>query len=177
MDEYYQLGNFEIFGAPVYVHWSVIVAITLILFLYRQSPATVAIALISFFSIILVHEVGHAAMANRMGYRVFSLKVCLIHGLCEYEAPRYELDDVKVAWGGVLAQMLVAMLVFTASSLGARHLSYFGPVLVFLGYYSLLVVPYNLLPVRGLDGDKAWRIIPILYKQFKKNNSNRNRNR
>jgi Zn-dependent protease len=51
--------------------------------------------------------------------------------------------------------------------LGAIYFAYFGPILVFLGYYSLLMVPYNLLPVRGLDGYTAWKIIPIVYQQMK----------
>jgi Zn-dependent protease len=182
MQEYFRLGEFHVFGAPVYVHWSVLAVMALILVVYWQNPIIVAIALLSFFSIILIHEIGHAALAHRMGYRVFTLRVCLIHGLCEYEDPHYEWDEVKVAWGGVLAQILIAMLVFTLSSLGARHFAYFGPVLVFLGYYNLLVVPYNLLPIRGLDGYKAWRIIPLSYKQMKtrsalKKTLNRDRNR
>jgi Zn-dependent protease len=167
MQEYFRLGEFYIFGAPVYVHWSVLASMGLILIIYWQSPIIVAIALLSFFSITFIHEIGHAAVANKLGYRVFALRVCLIHGVCEYEAPHYEWDDVQVSWGGVLAQVLIAMLVFTLSSLGAGNFAYFGPILLFLGYYSLLVVPYNLLPVRGLDGYKAWKIIPLSYKQIK----------
>jgi Zn-dependent protease len=180
MDEYYLLGDFRVFGAPIYIHWSVIAAIVLILFVYRQDPIIVTIALLSFFSIIFVHEVGHAALANSMGYQVFALRICLIHGVCEYQAPSYEWDEVKVAWGGVLAQIWIAAIVFTAASLGARHFAYFGPILVFLGYYSLLVVPYNLLPIQGLDGYTAWRIIPLSYRYLKTHPATRkffNRNR
>jgi hypothetical protein len=167
MQQYFRLGKFHIFGAPVFVHWSVIACMGLLLFVYWKTPTIVAIALLSFFSVIMVHEIGHAALAHKMGYRVFAIKVALIHGLCECEAPNYELDRVIIAWGGVLAQTLVAIFVFTCSALGARYFAYFGPILVFLGYYSLLVVPYNLLPIRGLDGDKAWKIIPLYYQQIK----------
>jgi Zn-dependent protease len=171
MQEYFRLGDFKIFGAPIDIHWSVMAVAFLLTISYFREPIAAIIAVISFFSIILVHEVGHAAVAHRMGCRVIGLKVCLIHGLCEYELPRYELEDVLIAWGGVMAQLLIAMLVFTASSLGANHLPYFGPILVFLGYYSLLVIPYNLLPCRGLDGYKAWRVIPLYYNQLKRNSA------
>jgi stage IV sporulation protein FB len=167
MQEYFRLGEFHIFRAPVFVHWSALVSMGLILVVYWKDPIIAVIALLSFLSVILIHEIGHAAVANKMGYRVFKIKVSLFHGVCECQDPNYELDRVKIAWGGVIAQILVAMLVFSLSSLGAMYFAYFGPILVFLGYYSLLMVPYNLLPVRGLDGYTAWKIIPIVYQQMK----------
>jgi Zn-dependent protease len=168
MQKYFRLGEFRVFGAPVYVHWSVLAAMALILVAYWQSPLIVTIALLSYFSIIFIHEVGHAAIAHKMGYRVFALRIALVHGVCECEAPLYELDAAKIAWGGVLAQMLIALLIFTLSSLGIMNSAYAGPVLVFLGYCNLLIIPYNLMPIRGLDGYKAWRIIPLSYKKMKK---------
>ena len=167
MQQYLRFGEFKIFNAPVYVHWSVLAVSVFILVVYFQNLVTVAIAVASFFCITFVHEIGHAAVANKMGYRVFSLKLCLFHGLCEYESPYYEWDDVKISWGGVLAQVLIAILVFTLSSLGARNIDFFAPILLFLGYYSLFIIPFNLLPVRGLDGYKAWRIIPLALKQIR----------
>jgi stage IV sporulation protein FB len=106
-------------------------------------------------------------VAAWLGYRVFALKVALFHGLCEHTAAKYEWDDIKIAWGGVSAQMLVAILVFSLNGLGGGQFAYFGPILVFVGYYSLLTIPYNLMPIRGLDGYKAWRIIPLGYQQMK----------
>jgi stage IV sporulation protein FB len=167
MQKYFRLGKFNIFGAPVYVHWSVLAMIVLIIISYWQSPIIVAIAFLSYLAVILVHEIGHAAVAHKMGYRIFALRVALIHGVCECEAPNYELDEVKIAWGGVLAQIIISILVFTVSGLGADKFTYFGPILVFLGYFSLLIIPYNLIPSRGLDGYKAWRIIPLSYKHIK----------
>jgi stage IV sporulation protein FB len=173
MQKYFRLGEFRVFGAPVHVHWSVLVAMALILVAYWQSPLIVTIALLSYLSIIFIHEVGHAAIAHKMGYRVFALRVALVHGVCECEAPRYELDAVKIAWGGVLAQMLIAMLVFTLSSLGLMNFAYSGPILVFLGYFNLLMIPYNLMPIRGLDGYQAWKIIPLSYKKMKKSSTHK----
>jgi len=38
-------------------------------------------------------------------------------------------------------------------------------VLAILGGYSLLVVAFNLLPIRPLDGSKAWDIVPAWLEQ------------
>ena len=37
-----------------------------------------------------------------------------------------------------------------------------GPVVLILGYYSLIAAVFNLLPLEGLDGLLTWRIIPLL---------------
>jgi Zn-dependent protease len=164
---YTRLGAFKVFGAPVYVHWTVFGISTFALVIYLRQPIMVAIGLGAFFCIIFVHEFGHAWIAHRLGYRVFALRIALFHGLCEFEAPHYEWDDVRIAWGGVLAQMVVAVLIFAISFLGANQFAYFAPILMFLGRYNLWVIPWNLLPLPGLDGYKAWRIIPILRRKWR----------
>jgi Zn-dependent protease len=48
--------------------------------------------------------------------------------------------------------------------------SRFNPVnaaLFIFGQYSLVVAVFNLLPVRGLDGAMAWRIIPEAIKRLR----------
>ena len=164
---YFKLEKPQVVDADVYVHWSVLAASGLILAAYWQSPIQLVLACLCYFGIIFIHEVGHAAIAKQAGCRVFAIRVHLIHGVCEHESPRYELDNIKIAWAGVVMQILVAILVFALSSLGLSNYRFFSPALVFLGYLNLLIVPYNLMPLRGLDGFIAWRIIPLLYRRFK----------
>ena len=164
---YFKFDRLQVLDARVYVHWLVLTASVLILIIYWQSPVNIVLALLSYFSIIFIHEAGHAAMAKKVGCRVLAIRIGLVHGVCEYEAPKCELDDVKIAWSGVILQIMVAILVFSLSSFGLGNYSFFAPILVFMGYFSLLVVPYNLIPLNGFDGQKAWRIVPILYRQFK----------
>lgn len=164
---YFKFNNLTVLDAQLYVHWLVLAASTLILIIYWQSPINIVLAILSYLSIIFIHEAGHAAMAKKVGCRVFAIRIGLVHGLCEYEQPKYELDDIKISWSGVILQILIALLVFSLSSFGLINFSFFAPILVFLGYFSLLIVPYNLMPLRGLDGQKAWRIIPFLYQQLK----------
>lgn len=164
---YFKFNNLKVLDAQLYVHWLVLAASTLILIIYWESPINIVLAILSYLSIIFIHEAGHAAMASKVGCRVFAIRIGLVHGLCEYEQPKYELDDIKISWSGVILQILIAILVFSLSSFGLINFSFFAPILVFLGYFSLLIVPYNLMPLRGLDGQKAWRIIPFLYQQLK----------
>ena len=92
MQEYFRLGEFHIFRAPLFVHWSALASMGLILVVYWKDPIIAVIALLSFLSVILIHEIGHAAVASKMGYRVFKIKVSLFHGVCECQDPNHELD-------------------------------------------------------------------------------------
>lgn len=164
---YFRFNNLKILEAKIYIHWLILTASALILIVYWSSPVNIVLALLSYFSVIFIHEVGHAAMASKVGCRVSAIRIGLVHGVCEHESPKYELDDVKIAWSGVVLQIMVAALVFSLSSFGLANYSFFAPILIFLGYFSLLIVPYNLLPFSGLDGQKAWRIIPLVYQQLR----------
>lgn len=164
---YFKFNNFKVLGAQLYLHWLVLTASVIITIIYWQSLISIVLALLSYFSIIFIHEAGHAAMATKVGCRVIAIRIGLVHGVCEYEQPKHELDDAKIAWSGVIMQIMMASLVFSLSSFGLSNYRFFAPILVFLGYFSLLIVPYNLIPSAGLDGKKAWRIIPIMYRQLK----------
>ena len=162
------IPNARVCGAPVYAHWSVLVAVAVVGFLSFNSPVHAAVAIACYLSIIWIHELGHAYVARRLGYDVLAVRIAFLHGACECEAPRTPWDEVLVAWGGVVAQLLVATAVLlVAVVVGDRDLYYFGPVVAFLGYVNLLIALVNLAPSPGLDGAIAWRIVPLLLRRYR----------
>jgi Zn-dependent protease len=65
--------------------------------------------------------------------------------------------------GGVLAQLAIAIPVLAIGSLTEDFdLGYFATTIVFLGYFNLLVALFNLAPGPGMDGQIAWRVVPML---------------
>lgn len=78
---------------------------------------------------------------------------------------RSRWEDVLIAWGGVTAQLLIAIpILLLAWLLGDREVAYVGPVIAFLGYVNLLVALANLAPGEGFDGKLAWRVIPLSFR-------------
>jgi Zn-dependent protease len=155
--------NARMFGAPIYIHWSVLAVILVLATISIESPAYAAIAIASYLGIIVIHECGHAFVVRRRGFDVLAIRIGFMHGRCEHEAPRSEWDEVAIAWGGVLAQLLVAVpILAVASVLNLTDLGHFGPVVVILGYLNILIAIVNLAPAAGLDGATAWRLIPLL---------------
>jgi Zn-dependent protease len=154
------------FGAPIYIHWSVFAVVLVLAAISIESPIYAAVTMVSYLGIIAIHEIGHACVAQKRGYDVISIRIAFLHGRCEYEAPDYEWDEVAIAWGGVLAQLLVAAPILVIATLLDRvNLGYLGPIVVVLGYLNLVIALVNLVPAPGLDGATAWRIIPLLWEK------------
>jgi Zn-dependent protease len=156
------LKRLRLFGAPIYIHWSVFAVVLALVAISFESPIYALVTILSYLGIIVMHECGHAFVARTRGYDVHSMRIGFLHGRCEYEAPEYEWDEVAIAWGGVVAQLLVAVPVLVLAQMSGRDLGYLGPAIVILGYLNLMIALLNLAPAAGLDGEIAWRVIPLL---------------
>ena len=120
---------------------------------------------IGLFSIMLAHELGHAVLANRLGYKVDRIRIFPIHGLCLYEEPYSPYEDSIIAWGGVLAQLVLfvpagaILVLFGNTSFGSINV-----LLVGFTYINAFIMAINLMPSPGLDGRKAWRLPVIIIR-------------
>jgi len=125
-----------------------------------------AIACVAFSFLLVVHELGHAAVARSRNVEVDGIQLYFIHGLCTHEEPYREEDDVLIAWGGVAAQLVVLVIAFGASLLLAAFAPFAyqlgAPLLRVLVQTNVLIIVINLIPVAPLDGAKAWRALPLL---------------
>jgi Zn-dependent protease len=153
----------QIRGVSVRVHWSLLVIGALILVGAFERPAETLAAWTAYFGVLLIHECGHMIVAQRKGCRVFAIELYPIHGLVVYELARSRYDDAVIAWGGVLAQAAVGMpLVAFVSIFGFTRFPALNAVVGILGYFSLFVAALNLLPIRPLDGSRAWYVFSAL---------------
>jgi Zn-dependent protease len=166
MKGYTRITFLSAFGARVHIHWSALLVMGGILAVSIRNPVMAAITICSYFGIIFLHEAGHAYFATRLGYRAFDIYLGFFHGLCVYEDPRNSKHEAIIAWGGVFAQLLFAIpIILVSQAEAAEHVPGFGPVVAFLGYVSAMVAFVNLAPGRGLDGYKAWGLIPIVWAE------------
>jgi membrane-associated protease RseP (regulator of RpoE activity) len=145
---------------------SVIVVTVVVVLAATENPAFAAVTLFSFLGLILLHEWGHGAVAHHFGYSVEGIWLAAIHGRCEFQAPDSEWERSLIAWGGVAAQLALAVPIIILDSVWHGSVGIFGPVVLILGYYSCFVAILNLLPIKGLDGPRAWRIVPLLRKRL-----------
>lgn len=153
----------------VNVHYSAFFNLIFIL-PYINSFASLISALAAMLLIIIVHELGHAYFAKKFGCRVLSIDVYFGGGVCRHERPHYRSEDYIIAWGGILFQLALLAFAFAVRLLVFNFKLFTGqPYItdalnVLIGY-NLFMMLFNLIPVRGLDGYKAWRLLPdiLLY--------------
>jgi Zn-dependent protease len=156
----------QVCGVDVYLHWSVPALAIAVLAVSNRSTATTVPGIAAYLSLLILHESGHLIMARRRGYQAFSMVLYPFVGLAQFEAPESRLDRALIAWGGVLAQMTVAIpFTLYVAAAGYTESEPVNAVLAILGGYSLFVAVFNLLPIRPLDGWKAWDIIPAWLEQ------------
>ena len=165
---YLLLGRVTVLGARLHIHWSAVALAGVMLGVWRRQPGYAIEAIACYFGLILLHEAGHAAVALRLGYRATDIYLSMVHGLCAYDRPDTFREEALIAWGGVFAQLVVALpLVALAQVPTIASLPYAGILIAAFGYFSLAMVALNLAPARGLDGAKAWRLLPILIDDFR----------
>ena len=153
-------------GACVYVHWSVILIAAVILVNARQKPVLTLVGLFSYLGVLVVHECGHLVAAQRMGTRVYAIEIYPIFGITRFQIPWSRFDHFVIAWGGVLAQLVVATpLVAWVIVFGYTPFESVNALLAIMGFFSIGVAIFNLLPIAPLDGAIAWDLFPAVFQR------------
>jgi hypothetical protein len=153
-------------GVDVYVHWTLIVIWAVILLNASSKPVLALVGLCCYTGVILIHECGHLVAAQRLHCTVFSIELYPIFGVCRFQVPWSRFDHCVIAWGGVLAQAVVAIPVTAwLITVGYSSLQPVNATLVLLGPFSLLVAATNLVPTGNRDGIVAWGLLPELFSR------------
>jgi len=164
----------EIRGVKVFVHWSVFLIGGIILLGAFEEPLLAITVLGAYYGLILLHECGHMIAAQRKECAVWSIELYPIWGITRFGEPYSRYDHCVIAWGGVLAQAIVAVpLVVWVEVFGYTRFQPVNAIFAILGFFSLSVVAFNLLPIRPLDGAIAWGLLPALFKRSSARTSKR----
>ena len=165
---YLRVPGVRLLHARLHVHVSALVLAAVLLVTGFGQPSHALVSVGCYFGVILLHELGHAAMARRLGYAAPAIWLSFLHGACEHDAAETRRDDALIAWGGVLAQLAVAVPLLALAQLHVFDASPLGRIVVVgFGLASLLLVVFNLLPVRPFDGARAWPLLAILLREWR----------
>jgi Zn-dependent protease len=151
------------------VHWSVLLIAAVILFSAVRQPLVSLMGLSAYIGILLIHESGHLIAAQRRGCQVSGIELYPIYGITRFQTPWSRYDHCMIAWGGVLAQLIVAVpLILWVVIFGYTPFDSVNAVLAILGFFNLGIALFNLLPIAPLDGFIAWELIPALFNRARK---------
>jgi hypothetical protein len=147
----------QVAGIPLLLHWTLPLLLVGVLPGFVVWPALALAMSGAYLSVILIHEIGHVLAARLAGCQVVSVELGVIHGATQYSPPWSWRRSMAVAWGGVLAQLMVALPAWAWRRwLGPADWTPATAVLTVLGPVNLAVAAINLLPLPGLDGALAW---------------------
>lgn len=137
-----ELKMFNFQGSPVYLKlWF------LLLFAW-VSPTMVFAIFIS----ILIHELAHAFIANRLGYRVHQIYIDLFYGAAEIDLNHCpERDSIPIVAAGPISNLLLFIICFILYPLtGIPFLSKMIEV-------NFLLFIFNILQIYPMDGGRILR--------------------
>lgn len=123
------------------------------------TPVSFVIAI----ALLAVHEIGHAIVVRWRGLTTYAIRMHGMGGHCLHEGGSM-LDGAWIAWGGVAAQFPFFVLGLALTYLlPASRLN--DDLYVSLVLANGMMIGFNLLPIPGLDGHKAWSLFRLVRTQ------------
>ncbi|WP_047865942.1 site-2 protease family protein [Rubrobacter aplysinae] len=163
------------FGIDLKVHWAFFLLPAIVGFLaYRGTQSLAATALsigivVALFVCVLLHELGHSVVAQRLGIDVQDITLLPIGGLARMKSiPEKPGDEIKIAVAGPLVNVVLAPLFLVpAVLLGLDLTSFVNPlfgqvgsvshILFYLGALNVFLAVFNMLPAFPMDGGRVLR--------------------
>lgn len=163
-----QLGR--VLGIPVRLH------LTLLLLLgwlvlegggqANRPDATMPLLAVGLCACVLLHELGHALAARRLGIRVLDITLLPIGGLARMASvPRLPRHELVIACAGPLVNFILAPVLFVlhqtleAPPADMRWVTGDGYLLGKLALLNLSLGMFNLIPAFPLDGGRIFRAL------------------
>lgn len=135
---------FNFLGAPVKLN-------LLFLILFAIMPISYAV---SIFIAVMVHEMSHAFVADKKGYRVYGIEIGLFSGAASMDSNMHQSDSIPITAAGPLSNLLLLGLstAFTPYHIYIEHFA----------YVNLFLFIFNILPIYPMDGGQILRDLLML---------------
>jgi Zn-dependent protease len=140
------------FGFPVEINASFLFLLGLV-FLAFGGLAGVMIVLLAFGSVVL-HELGHALVARRLGVHVSGIELSFFGGAAKMvQLPRTANHELAIAAAGPIVSLALGGLGIGLG--GLTHVALFA----WIGWINLVLAGFNLIPALPMDGGRILRAL------------------
>jgi Zn-dependent protease len=144
----WRLGT--LLGFPVEINFSFLLLLAFVFIALGGLPGVVIVCLA--FASVLLHELGHALVARRLGVHTTGIELGFFGGAAKMvDIPRKASTEIEIAVAGPIVSLALAGL---GLGLGAiTHLSIFA----WIGWTNLILALFNLIPALPMDGGRILR--------------------
>jgi Zn-dependent protease len=148
----WRLGT--LLGFPIEINLSFLILLGLVLVGFG-GLAGVLVVCIAFASVVL-HELGHALVARRLGVHVAGIELGFLGGAAKMvNLPRTPRDELMIAAAGPAVSL---MLGGAFIGVGAVFASSF---VAMIGWINLVIAGFNLIPALPMDGGRILRALLV----------------
>jgi Zn-dependent protease len=146
----WRLGT--VLGFPVELNVSFLLLLGLVLLAFG-GIAGVALVLLVFASV-LVHELGHAVVARKLGVHVAGIELSFFGGAAKMvQLPRTANHEVAIAAAGPIVSLVLGGL---GLGLGS---AFHSTLLSWIGWTNFIIAVFNLIPALPMDGGRILRAL------------------
>lgn len=147
-DKRWRIGT--LLGFPVEINLTFLLLLGVV-FLWMGGVAGLVVVGIAFGSVLL-HELGHAVVARRLGVRVSGIELHFFGGAAKMiEMPRSANHEVAIAAAGPIVSLVLAGLGLGIGALAGSWL------VTIVGWINLTIALFNLIPALPMDGGRILR--------------------
>ncbi len=144
----WRLGS--LFGFPIDLNVSFLILLGVVFLAFGGMTGVVIVALA--FGSVLLHELGHALVARRLGVRVTGIELGFLGGAAKMvDMPRTPRHEIEIAAAGPAVSLVLAG---AGLGLGA---ALNVPLLATIGWINLVLAGFNLIPALPMDGGRILR--------------------
>lgn len=146
----WRLGTF--LGFPVEVNVSFLLLLGLVFVAFGGIAGVLLVCLV--FASVVLHELGHAVVARRLGVRISGIELSFFGGAAKMvELPRTANHELAIAAAGPAVSLALGGV-----GLGLAALTRI-PLFAWLGYTNLVLAAFNLIPALPMDGGRILRAL------------------
>jgi len=146
----WRLGT--LLGFPVEINLSFLLLLAVVYFAFGGAIGVFVVALA--FASVLVHELGHAVVARRLGVHVSGIELSFFGGAAKMtQMPRSANHELAIAAAGPAVSLAIG-----GAGLGLAALVH-APLLASIGWINLVIADFNLIPALPMDGGRILRAL------------------
>jgi Zn-dependent protease len=146
----WRLGT--VLGFPVELNWSFLLLLAVVLLAFGGVPGVMLVLLV--FGSVLLHELGHAVVARKLGVHVAGIEMSFFGGAAKMvQLPRTANHELLIAAAGPAVSLVLGGLGLALAALTNWWL------LAWLGWTNLVIAGFNLIPALPMDGGRILRAL------------------
>ena len=146
----WRLGT--LLGFPVDINMSFLLLLGVVLLAWGGVAGVVLVCLA--FGSVLLHELGHAVVARRLGVKVSGIELSFFGGAAKMvQLPRTANHELAIAAAGPAVSLMLG-----GAGLGLAALLH-SPLFAMIGWTNLVIAGFNLIPALPMDGGRILRAL------------------